>query len=592
MTLAEETPLEAFRTWLLQNGATMPALDFKPSLEGSAPRGTGLFTQIPLSLAAEETIANVPSHLLINSDLVLRISRGDTPAARRLKKCLASLEAVEMSVSQAALERLFLLVFLLWGWSNGQVDEEEEDGGGEELDGEKKRLSAGFWLPYIRILPDLDDLDTPIFWPESSPALALLQGTPLATAVAAKKNKLNREFGELKPHLQHLQPPGVTITEQRFLWADAVFWSRVLSLGSALQIQPDVNENAASPDDYHLIPLIDLCNHSPDASIRWNISSSPSSSPSPVIDLRAVNDTTLPENTELFISYGAKPNTEFLFLHGFVIPSNPHNALVVSPVPFIESTYLQTEDDDLPDVDQTAIKNAIQEKMELLARLGVPPMIYLSPPTGDVTDETLSEIGPHTPDPTCGIVSQEGMVAMYVAVLTGEDGFGRVSKASEEAEGEGEEDGMFMVGGKRLRECTPEAFCKMVDEMEHYEVIRLRVWAVLLGVVTYKLAELVAHEPPNNSTDDVDPVTDSTSRLLLTNEAAPSEHDHPHSPKDAIRTEKVRIFREGLKDLLVGAVSVLQGLQETWAGVESVQGYLRGMQEEREERESDGNDGE
>lgn len=283
MTNSKES-IAIFTDWLNKNGASLPSLAFNPSINGLEGRGNGLFTTAPLALEHEKVMATVPQTLLLNASRVLQIARsGKNEGAKRLKKCLEGLQ--KMDDGSSAWERLCLLAFLICARIRLHECAAGEDSDLNEVE---------FWLPYIEILPAAESLNTPVFWDED--AITLLQGTGLDMAARAKQNKLENEFMRLVPHLAHLCMSEIELGVESLLWADGIFWSRVLSLASA---------NPAVTDDYHLIPLVDFCNHSFTPHIRWHIEESTGQ-----VELRAIatTESMMPADTELFISYGGKPN--------------------------------------------------------------------------------------------------------------------------------------------------------------------------------------------------------------------------------------------------------------------------------------------
>ncbi|KAJ3171846.1 hypothetical protein HDU87_008234 [Geranomyces variabilis] len=546
MTRSQD-PKQAFSAWLRANGAHLDSLAFKQSADGAQSRGTGVFTNSSVTLHESIPLASVPATLLVSMDLVLQAAKeGTSDSARRLASCMngASRALAAPQTSGPGWERTTLLIFLLWGYASLVRGEEASTACGDD----KQRLDATFWAPYIRILPDIGEIDTPVLWTDNA-ALAGLEGTELAAGVKAKRSALLREFEKLRPHLNLLDAGGGDIfTPERFAWADAVFWSRVLGLGQALR-EFGGQPNASS--DYHLIPLVDFCNHSPDANIRWHISEDQSH----VVELRSTptkGDAPLevPADSELFISYGDRPNAEFLFIHGFVLPDNPANVLKLS-VPFLENRFLNSdeepqEDPTLEDDDavRTAALNSLAVKTALLKDLGIRGMLTLAQPQYPVSDSDELPDPTTIVDPTFGMLSQRAACAMAVAVLTPQDGVERT------------EAGKYVIGGHELRETTVPALRAALETLPHWEVLRLRVWAVLLEIVNYKLCALYEGEETWRENRD----------------------DGASAPASAARIAKVQMFREGQKTMLLAACQLLQGLQERWAELDVVCSFLSEMQ--------------
>ncbi|KAJ3173146.1 hypothetical protein HDU88_004607 [Geranomyces variabilis] len=550
MTRSQD-PKQAFTAWLRANGAKLDSLAFKPSAEGGQSRGTGVFTSTP-SVTLHESIplASVPASLLVSKDLVLQIAKeGTSESAKRLARCMNAVARTSAAPQNSGpgWERTTLLIFLLWGYASISRGEEGPTASGDA----KQRLDATFWAPYIRILPEIGEIDTPVLWTDKA-ALAGLEGTELAAGVNAKRSALLREFEKLRPHLNLLDTGGGDIfTPERFAWADAVFWSRVLGLGQALREfggQPDTSS------DYHLIPLVDFCNHSPNANIRWHISDDPSH----VVELRStptIDDAPVkvPADTELFISYGDRPNAEFLFIHGFVLPDNPANVMKFS-VPFLENRFLnndeEAQEDSSPttleddDAVRTAALASLAVKTALLKDLGIRGMLTLAQPRYPDSDSDELPDPATLADPTFGMLSERDACAMAVAVLTPQDGV------------EHTETGKYVIDGQELGATTVSALRAVLEALPHWEVLRLRVWAVLLEIVNFKLCALYEGEETWRGNHD-DSVSD---------------------PASALRIAKVQMFREGQKTMLLQACQLLQGLQERWAELDVVSSYLSEMQ--------------
>jgi hypothetical protein len=139
---------------------------------------------------------------------------------------------------------------------------------------------------------------------------------------------------------------GDSITAEEFAWAYAAFWSRALAVEVDVEgSKPGGGESAsASAAVEAIVPGIDFANHDGRApNARWALvddpfasdkkegaaSSSDTTSTDKVIALLAEPGHVPEPGAEILISYGAKPNEELLFVHGFVDPANEHDALVL-----------------------------------------------------------------------------------------------------------------------------------------------------------------------------------------------------------------------------------------------------------------------
>jgi hypothetical protein len=66
-----------------------------------------------------------------------------------------------------------------------------------------------------------------------------------------------------------------------------------------------------------LFPLVDLANHSSTALVTWfsNAQNDPN-------DLSIINESDIPQHTQIFNNYAPKGNTELLLGYGFCLPGN------------------------------------------------------------------------------------------------------------------------------------------------------------------------------------------------------------------------------------------------------------------------------
>jgi hypothetical protein len=275
---------DAFLAWLERDGAQFPHILVKPT----HGKGLGVYWDAPvlgdadIPLQAEATIATLPARLIVNA-----ASFGNFMDAHDTVKCafrrLMDVASVSKQCPVKDDERLRIVLWLVL--MNAEFAQNESD-------------VSNDWLHYIRALPTR--FDTPVFWNDVE--RAWLAGTPLMSALDAKASKLEREWRFLHEHF--FARLNLDISLEDWKWADAAFWSRVLSFKSC----------AAADDgaDLHMMPLIDFCNHSVDPSVRWE----------PLQDggvaLKAFSWTVLSPGLELCISYGDKSNSELLFVHGCI----------------------------------------------------------------------------------------------------------------------------------------------------------------------------------------------------------------------------------------------------------------------------------
>ncbi|KAJ3000358.1 hypothetical protein HDV02_006165 [Globomyces sp. JEL0801] len=242
--------------------------------------GFGLFT-------ASQTAGRIA---FVNRDLMICKSTVKQFKNRKLQDSLLELERSLPEVH----ERLYIISFLLL----------------------LKKDTPKAFLEYNEKLPKV--VGSPIGWNEESIEYQLLEGTGLDMSVNAKKSKLIAEFDHLKPIFEIISSD---ICLEDFIWADYILWSRAMSFN---QLNPNYK------DDLHIVPTIDFCNHSQTPNASWTLKDSG-------MELHLHNNVHLNSNEEIFISYGDKPNSELLFLHGFTLEENSNNSIAI-PLPFIEYT--------------------------------------------------------------------------------------------------------------------------------------------------------------------------------------------------------------------------------------------------------------
>ncbi|KAL2752418.1 hypothetical protein ACRALDRAFT_2044239 [Sodiomyces alcalophilus JCM 7366] len=192
-----------------------------------------------------------------------------------------------------------------------------------------------FWYPYIRTLPQPDNLSEwalPPFW--TSDDIDLLDGTNAHVSLHEIKARLRREHKHASAALQATSFAGRSRDYSRLLyhWAYTIFTtrsfrpSRVVPNPEALPLPSGV-----AVDDFHvLMPLFDVGNHSPTAEVDWHTGAAgkegPHSGPVTVLSTR----TPYAAGEQVFNNYGPKTNAELLLAYGFVIPESPalHNDYV------------------------------------------------------------------------------------------------------------------------------------------------------------------------------------------------------------------------------------------------------------------------
>ncbi|KAF9310342.1 hypothetical protein BGZ91_007121 [Linnemannia elongata] len=184
-----------------------------------------------------------------------------------------------------------------------------------------KEQSGDLFSDYIATLPDVS---TPVTL-EPDLVRGYLAGSLLLDSVCAKRSKLEAEFENLSGNLGAFEDWPCRPTLDNFIWADATFWSRVLSFKTQWT-DNDTSDNFK--DDMHMVPYLDFANHATSPNIRWEVDSD---------GLRVWGQESLLQDSmdgdgerEVFLSYGNKPNNELLFLYGFTLRDNPIQFLTLA----------------------------------------------------------------------------------------------------------------------------------------------------------------------------------------------------------------------------------------------------------------------
>ncbi|KAI8362824.1 hypothetical protein BD560DRAFT_333978 [Blakeslea trispora] len=329
-------------------------------------------------------MVHIPSALLITSAKALEVS---PVFEETLIECYPQREAL----LQPSEQRRVLTLFLVYCYF---IDQET------------------VWSDYMVMLPSIDFFKEHhvLFQP------TVLDGTSLSHAVRAKRSRLEQYHASL-PSVGWLDQ----VTLEMILWADAVLWSRVVEI---------------KPDRLAMIPFFDFANHSQQPNLRWELLASG--------DLVLVNTEAVEQGQELMLSYGAKPNQELLFIHGFCIPGNPVPSVLTLPwMPF----FLNED--------------------------GMPKAQWLR----HITPSTLKL---NLPDPQKQGIERAGwdwtsVMIMYLAVLDPD-----------------EVDMVFTENGLDLQGQTITSLSdleQVVCQFEYFPVIQLRAVVLLIQALEYLLAQ-------------------------------------------------------------------------------------------------------
>ncbi|KAG2232341.1 hypothetical protein BDF21DRAFT_434199 [Thamnidium elegans] len=322
--------ISKFIDWSKENGINSTA-----SIDQTPYAGYGLFASKDIP---ESTVAvSIPQNLLLTSRKALQqLPRFSKLILSYLSHKYDTTKDIQSIAESVDNERLVLCLFLIYC---------------------KFFDTTTYWAPYIDILPTVNFFQENhvLFKPE------YIAGTSLENSVKSKINSLQREFESIAS----IREDWICDMQfEMYLWADCIFWSRVVGIGG------DEQEKEAS--DKALIPFFDFANHSSEnPNIRWQLNNGG-------IDLITYPNVTINATDELLLSYGSKPNQELLFLHGFCIENNTEPSRFMLPLlPFfspLEQGY------NLP-------------KVQWLKQLSIKPNLTLVPRQSNSKEDPLAQCG-------------------------------------------------------------------------------------------------------------------------------------------------------------------------------------------------------
>ncbi|ORY32759.1 SET domain-containing protein [Rhizoclosmatium globosum] len=473
----------------------------------SQGKGSGLFASTDLLPGTE--VVSVPTTALLGSAAANQIAA--RVAASGL--CINSdKERSERSERAAIVSALLVLRF----------------GGGV---GVGVGTSGGFngFAEYAAELPPPESLDSPVFF--NVKERALLVGTGLDVATDAKLGALQREYFALRDDLMRFDPlysEAMHLDEdeelpllnfEAFLWADAIFWSRVISFKSAAT---DNTSDEKAPD-YHMVPFIDFANHSETPEMAWRLTPSG-------ISLVITSETTVKKGSELHISYGSKPNAELLFIHGFTIPNNKNDSIAFQPQ--IMEAFGETEEEFL----------ILQQKKELIQSLSLPSQLLLLPANTSLAPQSSSTSSANPISQILSkfqhIISKDSLLLLLISVTSPSDipttNFLTITSSS-------------------------DALWDIYLSSQLFPILLLRATSVLLSQVQERAAELSQSEPEEETNED---------------DKDEEEEGEEVNPQ---RLYFINILREGHYEILGAALDVLEGLQKEYAEMDVVVRYLAEM---------------
>ncbi|KAH6598102.1 hypothetical protein BASA50_003983 [Batrachochytrium salamandrivorans] len=581
--------------------------------------GSGMFATSDIK--AGTVLVHISNSIFINTSTIVQQGQSGRPHTHALHRAIEAMEAYHRAksngrsrtnmdanngcIGQTPTERLYLMLFLIWGRRYtfaGNNNYEPTD-----------------WDLYFRSLPQT--FSTPVYYSPGTVEHQLLCGTGLDEAVQAKKARLAQESRQYAEILQCINPAEATemidvaamaaSNQADWTWADAVVWSRSMSFASTLStpgVEPSLDP-VRHADDLHIIPFIDMCNHADPATSRWEYSPTQ-------LETRLISIVSMRKGDQVTISYGAKPTSEFLFLHGFVLQSN-QNTQIQFPAPFIELSMLDTDmhgmeevEEEKPMADASIASSSVQDhgmgkdvltdmtydtvastarieidtarldgcgldapslrqsdmtraamasiadKQHILRVLGISPMITLSPRAASVDLDTTA-----LPNATFGMIDSASLIALYLSVMTSEDGLCRITTArssmtdsTENGNGHDSQVQMEIAGVQITAALGREGIASAIARLPRCEILALRVYTVVVLEIESRLTKLVESELDLSAEVDADHRRDDTSYA------------------------SIDIVRRGMLEMLYDAYAVLTELQEVYANRPVVKEYLHQMQ--------------
>ncbi|KAG0315528.1 hypothetical protein BGZ99_007416 [Dissophora globulifera] len=500
------TALPHFRAWATEHGVVSALVP-----KESKGMGTGLFlpqdqdqpqSDSPNSQQGE--LLYVPRSLLLCRTRILSM---------QIEPLQRTFDAIGLD---NVTERLAVLLFLLY---QRLVLEERDSACRAGLYGLCKPVDpsapGSIFDPYIATLPDVS---TPVTL-DPDMVQGYLAGTLLLDSVSAKRNKLETEFELLSGNMNVFDGWSVLPSLENFIWADATFWSRVLSFGTQWSQDDDQVQGKSglkrmdqvTPDDMHMVPFLDFANHATNPNIRWQVDADGLRvwAKESLLDSHrgdGTKDYHRAHDSEVYLSYGNKPNTELLFLYGFTLPDNPTEFLTL-PLPMDEEDPYY------------------MPKAHTLMRLGIPPRvtIYLSKQDGPKDLVELCQ----------GLwITPESQFLLWIYSLNEEDGVGalieepsfKVCLPDDMADGIEDEDGgngndldkmeeadlideaavgrlLLTVGKSRI--VSTEILQITVPELEIYPVIILRSLLLMNQRIEFYISRIMETGDKVQRTDDI-----------------------------------------------------------------------------------------
>ena len=196
--------------------------------------------------------------------------------------------------------------------------------------------SQSWWVPYIRTLPTVEDVDALQF--ESEEDVAWIRGTNLETALVAQSRRWRNQFAEANDLLQKLgweHAANGAYNYRLFRWAATIFGSRSFTSQVLDDTKPaDTARPMGKKEPDHpvlsrlfserfavLLPLLDILNHRPAALVEWQARPS-------YVGLQILQD--YKSGQEVYNNYGPRDNEGLLMSYGFLLQDNPYDHVLIS----------------------------------------------------------------------------------------------------------------------------------------------------------------------------------------------------------------------------------------------------------------------
>ncbi|KXS22483.1 SET domain-containing protein [Gonapodya prolifera JEL478] len=428
----------------------------------------------------EVCVALVPDSLILSTDSVIEVTNNIDGAVSQFGTTGSKLgfqfgafleKFAEDEEAPALSERTIVMLFLLF---LKVVNTVESSSPNLETETDKAILTIlAPFKAYFAALPSAAEFDVPITWPASSLKRRLLKGTDLYAGAEAKLKTLQREWNTIGQKFKEACESEIgtdavaKINIESWVWADCVWWSRVIEIPSSTEEEHEncddhahdhgagssadhshshshshaANDHSHShenDDDYEtddeddddddddelnaLIPIIDFINHKSEHNARWE--------PTPdgvaiVVNREWLSGLSVGQSEEIFITYGERTNDRLLFVHGFTRSETTHYPFTF-PIPGLSQVVeslgndpTAVEEDE--QLDEEAMKK-LTVKQEVAIMWTHSPSVKLSV-LKEATEGPVSAAAPASvmSEAIKDALDPESLTAIYVSALDDAD---------------------------------------------------------------------------------------------------------------------------------------------------------------------------